>query len=131
MEMSTTPPGAVIGTCMESSPPIRSPARKETLNPFHGQVPVFSKRQVLVNLPPRGTLVLSGIVMSASSTARSLQFAGAGAMIVDSKVAKDKGEIVRVDLTISVGGRVEVIKKGWTCGVLVCISIERQETKTG
>src|SRR6058998_341842 len=87
-ETSTVLPASVSGIGAESGVCMRSPATKEMVYPLHLHLPLFMKRQVLVNFAPRIIWVLSGTVTSSSSTALSLHDPAAdvvapGVVVVD------------------------------------------------
>jgi hypothetical protein len=92
--------------------------------PLQLHLPVFIKRQVLVNLPPRGITALSGTVTSSRSTALSWQEPAAegeavppGVVVVEAsgvEAVEVGGTSVGSDNPGLVGGRVEVTKAGGT-----------------
>src|SRR3989337_762205 len=71
-DTSTVLPASVCGTGAEPGVSMRSPATKAMVYLLQVHLPVFIKRHVLVNFPPRGMRELSGTVTSSSSTALSL-----------------------------------------------------------
>ena len=94
-------------------------------------LPVFIKRQVLVNFPPRGMRELSGTVTSSRSTALSLHEPASeadavppGVVVVDEsgvEAVEVGGTSVGKDKPGLVGGRVEVTKAG---GADIAVSCE-------
>lgn len=94
------------------------------MNPAHGQVPVFLNLHVLVKVFPAGTLELSGMVTSSSSTAPFLH--STPCITLASFVSVGKGVTVGRGVTIFVGDRVDVTKEG-TDGVSGWIETVMQE----
>ena len=104
---------------------MRSPATKEMVYPLHVHLPLFMKRQVLVNFAPRVIWALSGTVTSSTSRALSWQVPAADAEVVPSGVPGVPGVVVVEASSMDVGGtsvgrdkpdlvggRVEVTKTG-------------------
>jgi len=76
--------------------------------PFHGQVPLFAKRHVFVNAAPGAIDVPSGIVTSATTTARSLH----DASVAFGVSVMDVGDgVIGVANGVLVSGRVAVAKR--------------------
>lgn len=90
--------------------------------PLQLHLPVFIKRQVLVNFSPRAISALSGTVTSSSSTALSVQEVAdveavpvlPGVVVVEGSGVEVGGISVGKDKAGRVGGRVEVTKTGAT-----------------
>ena len=88
--------------------------------PLQLHLPVFIKRQVLVNFSPRVIRALSGTVTSSRSAALSVQEGVAveavpvlpGVVVVDGSGVEVGGRAVGKDRAGRVGGRVEVTKTG-------------------
>src|SRR5512146_297802 len=116
---------------------MRSPATKTMVYPFHLHLPLFWKRQVLVNFCPYCICVLSGTVTSSSRMALSLQEAAPesiplgvpGVVVSDaSGVCEVPGVSVGRAKPDFVGGRVEVIKRAGV-GSTSCFETLIQEVR--
>src|ERR687891_1278066 len=110
-ETSTVLPASVCGTGAESGVSIRSPATNAIVYPLQLHLPVFIKRQILVNFSPRVISALSGTVTSSRRTALSLQSVAAvetvptGVVVVDGSGVDFGGGCVGKKKTGLIGGR--------------------------
>src|SRR5215216_5897767 len=93
-DTSTVLPASVSGTGAESGDSMRSPAKKAIVYPLQLHLPLFIKRQVLVNFSPADIRVLSGTVTSSSITALSWQGSVAVPVSADSVAPGVPGVVV-------------------------------------